>query len=55
MAGEATVDFLLIVWVILGFVVLGGILAWAILRNRKIERERDRTEHRHPERDAYRR
>ena len=55
MAGEGTVDFLLIVWVILGFIVLGGVMAWVMLRNRGIERKRDRTEHRHTGEDAYRR
>ncbi len=52
MANEPTVDFLLITWLVLGFVVLGGVLAWAMRRNRRIERYRDRVEHRHPESDA---
>lgn len=46
---EPTEDFLLIVWLVLGFVVLGAALAWATLRNRGIERKRERTEHRHIE------
>lgn len=49
MAAETTEYFLLIVWVILGFIALGAVMAWAMLRNRGIERKRERVEHRHVE------
>ena len=52
---EPTEDFLLIVWVILGFVALGAVMAWAMLRNRGIERKRERVEHRHKDEGSYRR
>jgi hypothetical protein len=48
MAPEPTEDFLLIVWLVLSFVVLGGALAWVMLRNRRIEKQRDRVEGRRP-------
>jgi hypothetical protein len=53
---EPTEDFLLIMWLIIGFIALGAVMAWAIRRNRGIERKRDRTEHRHmDDESAYRR
>jgi hypothetical protein len=53
---EPTDDFLLIMWLIIGFIALGAVLAWAMRRNRGIERKRDRVEHRHEEEGgAYRR
>jgi hypothetical protein len=55
MAIEPTEDFLLIMWLILGFIALGAVMAWAMRRNRGIERKRDRIEHRHEDESAYRR
>jgi hypothetical protein len=52
MAAETTEDFLLIVWVILGFIALGAVMAWAMLRNRGIERKRERVEYRHVEKNV---
>jgi hypothetical protein len=46
---EPMEDFLLIMWLIIGFIALGAVLAWAMRRNRGIERKRERVEHRHPD------